>query len=148
MNQPSMVTVGIVGHEAAKFTADTEARARALIRKIIARTAAGLVVSGACRLGGIDIWAIEEATALGVPTREFPPASDDWDHGFKPRNIEIAEASTVVYSIVVATLPPSYTGRRFRLCYHCGTADHVKSGGCWTVKHAKAIGRRGHVLVI
>ena len=143
-----MITVGIVGHEAAKFTAETEARARALIRKILARTAADRVVSGACRLGGIDIWAIEEATAAGVPTQEFPPASDDWATGFKPRNIQIAEASDVVYSLVVRALPPTYTGRRFALCYHCGTADHVKSGGCWTVKHAKAIGRRGHVLVI
>jgi hypothetical protein len=142
------VTVGIVGHEAAKFTAETEARARTLIRRILARTAADRVVSGACRLGGIDIWAIQEAEAAGVPTQEFPPAVDEWDRGFKPRNIQIAEASTVVYSIVVATLPPTYTGRRFALCYHCGTADHVKSGGCWTVKYAKQIGRRGHVIVI
>ena len=143
-----MTVVGIVGHEAAKFTPATEAKARALIRRILARTSAGLVVSGACRLGGIDIWAVEEATAAGIATREYPPASDDWDSGFKPRNIQIAEASTVVYSIVVATLPASYAGRRFALCYHCGTAAHVKSGGCWTVKHAKTIGRRGHVLVV
>jgi len=142
------VTVGIVGHESAKFTPATEAQARDWIRRIIRRTTADRVVSGACRLGGVDVWAIEEARALGVDTLEFPPASDDWATGFRPRNIEIAEASTVVYSLVVAELPASYTGRRFRLCYHCGTADHVKSGGCWTVKHAKAIGRRGHVIVI
>jgi len=148
METNAPIVVGIVGHEAAKFTAATEAKARAVIRKILARTAADRVVSGACRLGGIDIWAIEEAKAAGIETQEYPPASDDWFAGFKPRNIQIAEASTVVYSIVVAALPPSYSGRRFPICYHCGTADHVKSGGCWTVKHAKAIGRRGHVLVI
>ena len=142
------MTVGIVGHEAAKFTPATEAEARRLIRKIFARTGADRVVSGACRLGGIDVWAIEEARAAGLATEEFPPATDDWDHGFKPRNIQIAEASDVVYSLVVDRLPASYTGRRFPLCYHCGTAEHVKSGGCWTVKYAKQIGRRGHVLVV
>lgn len=143
-----MIVAGIVGHEAAKFTPATEAIARAVIRKILARVEPARVVSGACRLGGIDVWAVEEARALGVPVLEFPPAVDSWAEGFKPRNKQIAEASTVVYSIVVDVLPPTYTGRRFRLCYHCGTDDHVKSGGCWTVKYAKAIGRRGHVLII
>jgi hypothetical protein len=143
-----MITVGIVGHEAAKFTAATEARARALIRRIFARTGAGRVVSGACPLGGIDVWAIEEGRAAGLAVEEFPPRVNNWPEGFKPRNIQIAEASTVVYSIVVAELPETYTGRRFGLCYHCGTDTHVKSGGCWTVKYALQIGRRGYVIVI
>lgn len=142
------MTVGIVGHEAAKFTSATEAEARRLIRKIFARTQATEIVSGECRLGGVDIFAREEAEAAGIPFQGFPPASDDWETGFRPRNIQIAEASDVVYSIVVAELPPGYTGRHFPLCYHCGVSTHVKSGGCWTVKHALSLGRRGHVLVI
>lgn len=148
------MTAGIVGHEAAKFTPQTEARARALIRKIIGRRDVdgvlqfGRIASGECRLGGIDIWAHEEADAAGVPFVGFPPMTDDWETGFKPRNIQIAEASDVVYSIVVRTLPATYTGRRFPVCYHCRRDDHVKSGGCWTVKYALSIGRRGHVLVL
>lgn len=142
------MTAGIVGHEAAKFTPATEAEARRLIRKIFARTQADRIVSGECRLGGIDIWAREEAEAAGIPFVGFPPATDDWDTGFKPRNIQIAEASDVVYSLVVDVLPAGYTGRRFPICYHCGVSTHVKSGGCWTVRHALRIGRRGHILVI
>jgi len=143
------MTLGIVGHEAAKFTPETEQEARELIRWICRREGAEHVVSGQCRLGGVDIWAIEEAEAtLGLTTAEFPPASDDWETGFKPRNIQIAEASDYVVCLAVQTLPPAYTGRRFPLCYHCGVSTHVKSGGCWTVKHARALGRRGDVFVI
>ena len=142
------MTVGIIGHEQAKFTPRTEAEARRLIHKIFARTEATLIVSGECPLGGVDFYAREEAEAAGIPFQGFPPASNDWETGFRPRNIQIAEASAVVYSLVVAELPASYTGRRFPVCYHCGTADHIKSGGCWTVKHARSLGRRGHVLVI
>jgi hypothetical protein len=142
------MTVGIVGHEQAKFTPATEAEARRLIRRIFARTQATKVVSGECRLGGVDIFAREAAEAAGIPFEGFPPLSDDWETGFRPRNIQIAEASAVVYSIVVDRLPDGYAGRRFPLCYHCGETDHVKSGGCWTVKYARSIGKRGHVLVI
>ncbi len=148
------MTAGIVGHEGAKFTPEAEQRARRLIRRIIdLRDEAGRprfdrVASGECPLGGIDIWAREEACLLGVPFVGFPPASNDWAGGFRPRNIQIAEASDVVYSIVVARLPAGYTGRRFPICYHCGVDTHVKSGGCWTAKHALGLGKRGHIIVL
>lgn len=148
------MTAGIVGHEGAKFTPAMEGRARGLIVKILnLRDDDGLlrfdrIVSGDCPLGGVDLWARQEAEAQGRPFVGFPPASDDWAGGFKPRNIQIAEASDVVYSIVVAQLPPGYTGRRFEYCYHCLSDSHIKSGGCWTVKHALGLGKRGHVLVL
>ncbi len=139
--------IGIVGSEAAKFTAATEAQARALIRSLLHED--DIVVSGHCHLGGIDLWAVQEAIKLGLDTREFPPKSKDWAHGYKPRNIQIAEASDRVVCITLAELPPGYTGTRFPLCYHCGTRDHVKSGGCWTVKYAREkLGKTGEVLVI
>jgi hypothetical protein len=37
---------------------------------------------------------------------------------------------------------------KFDLCYHCGTKDHVKSGGCWTVKYARKLGKQGKVIII
>ena len=147
------MTLGIVGHEAAKFTAESQRHVRRRIREAIHAFGATRVVSGACPLGGVDIWAVEEARAVGVQTRDFPPATNDWDHGFKPRNIQIAEASDLVLCYVVDVLPKAYAGRRFDLCYHCvrnhgGGTDHVKSGGCWTVNYARGLGKPGAILVV
>lgn len=136
---------GIVGHAAEKFTPETEAKARAIIRLILADSTG--VSSGRSPMGGIDVWAEEEATALGIPKDRhfiFPPQRHRWDApgGFKDRNLAIAKTSDIVHVIVVRALPPGYHGRRFRLCYHCGTTDHIKSGGCWTAHRAKAMGKR------
>lgn len=145
--------IGIVGSEGAKFTPETEEKARERIRGIIknrwTHPSLGLwVISGACHLGGIDIWAIEEAKKLGCHVLEFPPESLSWEGGYKRRNLQIADASDEVYCITVKTLPPGYKGMRFSHCYHCDTKDHVKSGGCWTVKQARKMGKPGFVLVI
>ena len=131
--------LGIVGSEAAKFTPVTEAAARALIRKLcepLSHFEGDMVVSGACHLGGIDVWAADEANALGLDVREFPPASQSWPH-YRARNIQIADASDIIHVITVRELPPDYTGMRFASCYHCKTAAHVKSGACWTAHYAE-----------
>ena len=138
--------VGIVGAEAAKFTPETQAAARALIRSRL--SPGDVVVSGKCHLGGIDIWAIEVAKELGLDYTEYPPAYLSWERGYKPRNIQIARDSDQVICVTVRELPPNYVGMRFDYCYHCHTNEHVKSGGCWTVKYAKSIGKEGHVLVV
>ncbi len=136
--------VGIVGHEAAKFTEATEAEARRIIRALLKDAA--VMVSGHCHLGGVDIWAEEEADALGVQKLVFPPKILKWDGGYKQRNLLIAEHSDVVHCLVVAAYPPGYFGMRFSACYHCGeeTPIHIKSGGCWTAKRAKV--GRWHVI--
>jgi hypothetical protein len=113
-------------------------RARALIRELL--TGATVMVSGHSPVGGIDIWAEEEALALGVALDLKVPTTHSWDppggYGYKARNLDIARSSDVVHVIVVDEYPDSYRGRRFPLCYHCGTSDHIKSGGCWTGKKA------------
>ena len=134
--------IGIVGHEAAKFTAETEAQARWIIRSLL--TGADIVVSGRCHLGGIDVWAEDEAAALGLGTDIFPPATHTWATGYKPRNLKIAQHSDIVHCIVVATYPPGYDGMRFNYCYHCKTSDHIKSGGCWTALRCER--RQWHVI--
>lgn len=138
--------VGIVGNEAAKFTPATEAKARETIRELLR---GNILCSGHCHLGGIDIWAEEEAKEIGAfdPAYIFPPRYLGWDW-YKERNLKIAKASAVVYSINVATYPPHYTGLRFKFCYHCGVDTHVKSGGCWTVKQTRWLGKPGHIIVI
>ena len=137
--------IGIVGHEAKKFGPQAEQEARATIRSILYEAAVEnftglpeiIVVSGHCHLGGIDIWAGEEAANLGLETDIYPPKYLDWSRGYKPRNLLIAKNSDIVHCIVVDRLPRDYEGMRFKSCYHCGTDTHVKSGGCWTAKRAK-----------
>jgi len=129
--------VGIVGHEAAKFTPETEAAAKKIIRDLLTPEDA-VLVSGGCHLGGIDIWAEEIADELGREKVIFRPEALRWGApgGYRERNEAIARTSDVVYCIVVKKLPEDFRGRRHTVCYHCGTTTHVKSGGCWTAKKA------------
>ncbi len=48
--------VGIVGSEAAKFTAETEEAAKAVIADLLTRPGVTGYSSGHCHLGGIDTW--------------------------------------------------------------------------------------------
>jgi hypothetical protein len=127
--------IGIVGHETMKFTAETEAKAREIIRSLLSE--GDILVSGGCHMGGIDIWAEEEADKLGLKKEIYLPKRMRWEGGYKQRNLKIAHTSSIVHCIVVAEYPDGYKGRRFEYCYHCHTSDHIKSGGCWTAKRAK-----------
>ena len=135
--------VGIVGHEAKKFTPETEAKARDIIQSILmggpqsSHQANDILVSGGCHLGGIDIWAEEEADKIGLEKEIYLPVIKRWEGGFKQRNLQIVNASDIVHCIVVAEYPPEYVGMKFDYCYHCHTTDHIKSGGCWTARKAE-----------
>ena len=133
------MNIGIVGHEAAKFTPENEASALALISRLL--PADSVLVSGRSPLGGIDVWAEEVADRLGIPKLIHPPAKNSWDQGFRLRNLAIAHSSDIVHVIVVRTLPEAFKGLRFKLCYHCGTTAHVKSGACWTARQAMKLGK-------
>ena len=158
--------LGIVGHEAAKFTPETESRAREAIRDYIIAYGIGRgdpmdlsIVSGGCHLGGVDIWAMEEVEksmfqhAMSIV---YPAIVHRWSApgGFKERNLAIARRSDLVLVIVVRELPQTYTGMRFSDCYHCKkhhssrVPPHVKSGGCWTAWEAMAMGKRAEWRVI
>lgn len=138
--------IGIVGSEAAKFTPETEAKAREIIRAML--HPGDIAISGGCHLGGIDKWAVEEAKKLGLEFKEHLPKIRSWEGGYKQRNLEIARDSDIVYCITVKELPPTYNGMRFSKCYHCNTTDHVKSGGCWTVKKAKEMGKVDSEVIV
>lgn len=142
--------LGIVGSEGAKFTKDGEWRARDEIKRAMGRYMATTVCSGACHLGGIDIWAVQEARAADRTVIEYAPAVLQWGAkgGYKDRNLLIADKSDVVICITVDRLPPEFTGMRFNRCYHCGTDKHVKSGGCWTVKQARNAGKHTEIIVV
>lgn len=139
--------VGIVGAEGAKFTPLGEARAKLILTGIISNSDVTEVVSGKCHLGGIDIWAVQAARNLGRMTTEFPPKHLSWEW-YKQRNLQIAQRSHVVHCIAVDVLPQEFKGMKFELCYHCGTKDHVKSGGCWTMKQAIKMGKVGRLHIV
>lgn len=144
--------IGIVGHEAAKFSPQAEAHAKAWMRALLkfAQCNHGpvTVVSGGCHLGGVDIWAEEAANALGLEKRIHLPGRRRWSGGYRERNIRIAEDSEIVFCLVVDEYPSGYRGMRFDGCYHCDTANHVKSGGCWTARYALKLGKKAKWLVI
>lgn len=143
--------LGIVGSEAAKFTRLTEQGARMTIRRLFTPDIE-LVVSGGCHLGGIDVWAIEEALASPHirATQEFTAPARQWSGpgGYAERNLRIAQVCDKVVCITVRELPSGYRGMRFEWCYHCKTGAHVKSGGCWTIKEAKKLGKSTELIVI
>lgn len=140
--------VGIVGSEAAKFTPASREAARELILEILSGPDVTEVVSGGCHLGGIDQWAAEIGKELGLTVTEFLPKTHSWASGYMPRNLLIAQHSDIVHCITVDHLPPKYDGMTFKLCYHCKTDTHVKSGGCWTMMQARKIGKPGVLHVV
>jgi hypothetical protein len=142
--------IGIVGSEASKFDAQTEEAAKEMIRAILLFENATTIVSGACHLGGIDIWAAEIGREQKLEIIEFKPAHMSWTYGYKPRNIQIAETSDKVFCLTVKRLPGAYNGMVFSHCYHCGTPPdhHIKSGGCWTLKYARKLGKPTQLIVI
>jgi hypothetical protein len=148
------MNIGIVGHEEAKFTQSGKLIALAAIAKCLKYThPAPVLISGGCHLGGIDIWAEEFADRARIPKTIFKPQRLTWDSkhgqiGFKERNIQIAQASDVLYCIAVQRLASSYGGMQFTECYHCNKTDHVKGGGCWTMKVANALGKETHLIII
>jgi len=154
------MNIGIIGSEAAKFTPETEARAKLEIKAIFADywpsegDPAPTIVSGHCHLGGIDIWAEEQAHKVEWSTWIFPPAKQQWEGGYKQRNIQIAKYSDIVYVITLKELPDGYRGMRFADCYHCikrrpEGVPHVKSGACWTAWYAiEKLGKPARWIII
>lgn len=138
--------IGIVGSEQAKFTKKTELAAREAVRSLLGRK--DVVISGECHLGGVDSYAREEAEAMGLKFIGYAPETHSWASGYKPRNMKIAEASDLVVCITLRKLPDKYKGMKFELCYHCNSKDHVKSGGCWTMKYAAELGKETRLIVI
>lgn len=136
--------IGFVGNGSDKFTSVGERTARAIIREFLVGNDVEAMVSGHSPVGGIDIWAEEEANKLGIPLDLKIPQIQQWNppggYGYKARNLDIARDSDELHVIVARDYPSGYTGRRFTFCYHCKNSDHVKSGGCWTGKQAQKLG--------
>ncbi len=82
---------------------------------------------------GIDTYAEVVADTLGIPKRIFEPDVNSWNgevgkRGFKQRNIQIAKECDVLYCI--------------------DTKDRAWSGGQWTLKYAKILGKEVYLKLI
>lgn len=148
--------IAIVGHEEEKFTESGEFRALIHIAKILKYTyemTPVTLVSGGCHLGGIDIWAEQFADRALIPKIIFKPQRLTWKSkagqmGFEERNLKIASECDVLYCLAVDRLADKYKGMKFSSCYHCNKNNHVKGGGCWTMKKAAALGKPTHLIII
>jgi predicted Rossmann fold nucleotide-binding protein DprA/Smf involved in DNA uptake len=138
--------VGIIGNGKDKFTALGKQRALEVIRGLIGPNV--VVVSGHSPVGGIDIWAEDEAKKQGVEMMIFAPAKQKWDGGYKQRNMEIAKKSSELHVIVVEAYPEDYVGRRDFQCYHCfdNRPRHVRSGACWVARIFTEMHPERHVV--
>jgi len=94
-----------------------------------------ILVSGGA--SGVDTVAETTATGLGIKCEIHKPAENNWD-AYKVRNLKIAESCGIIYCFP--------TKVRLQPCYHCDAKDHERSGGCWTVKQAKALNKETHVV--
>jgi hypothetical protein len=171
------MNIGIIGAEAKKFTDKTKMAAMAAIENTITGLWRGsgnmpTIVSGHCHLGGVDIWAEEAADHYQIRKLIFPPKKLAWEGGYKQRNIQIAEASDVIYVIGVREFPPGYSPEVWNKngCYHCKKhlihleapenckyypvahgyeQKHVKSGACWTAWYAiEQLGKEAYWIIV
>ena len=149
--------IGIVGAGQDKLTVETEAKARATIRKILIDNPTATITSGHSKKKGIDIIVEEEfylnRTTGGLWIRA--PVIEAWPqkgigkdvYGYKARNMDIAKADLVVV-FVVKEYPPGYKFESWEsktpFCYHCKDKrePHCKSGACWTGLKAIELGHQ------
>ena len=128
-----------------------------------------ILVSGHCHKGGIDIWAEEIADALGIKKEIYPAEVNQWSDkrpiqntipvsvdlkGYRSRNIQIVRSCDILYDIEPA--------KSCRYCHGLGEGDYrlfigtcprcegdgAYSGGTWTMKYARKLGKKNHKVVI
>lgn len=129
--------VGIVG--TSHLTPKEETKAREEIRYIIQShmfNGDTHFVTGDAN--GIDKLVRELTCKYKTASTFFEAEKKQWTE-FKKRNIEIAKFIDGIYCITTKT--------KDEMCYHCNQ-DHQRTGGCWTLKYAKSLGKRGEVIVI
>ena len=167
-----MVKIAIVGPSEEKWNEEEQKKkAKGYIFKLLLERpeylqADLIVVSGHCPKGGIDIYAEEVAKDLDIPMEIFKPEVNQWNdkvlddlhggkfvtYGYKSRNIKIAETCDILYCIVPESSHKGMVGgltyQESDYCYHCLQFGHIKSGGCWTMKYAKKLGKETHLVVI
>lgn len=90
---------------------------------------------------GIDEMVSNLQFTNGIKTTVFKTLEKHWEgkYGFKNRNVKIAESCDELVCITVQTK----NGK----CYHC-KMNHQRTGGCWTMKYAKSLGKPVRLYVV
>lgn len=94
---------------------------------------------------GIDAIVRDMAEEQNIPCRVFTSKVKQWEgdllhDGFKERNLRIVAYcdNLVCFASQLRNTP----------CYHCGTSEHERTGGCWTMKKAKESNKPTRLIVI
>lgn len=150
-----MRKVAIVGSEEQFWTPEQRTKVVKIIKRIYdgyvvyglgtIDTKDIVLVSGGCPKGGVDIYAEIVADVLGIEKDIKYPEINQWEDkityddsrinppeiqlGYKSRNIEIAETCDILYCI-----DPKVRG--------------WKTGGQWTMRKAKELGKEVHLVEI
>src|SRR3990167_9416744 len=112
-----------------KLLPDEETKVKDIIRYEISR-GIDMVISGGAY--GIDWLAVELASKMGIPIREFKPRSQTWPE-YRRRNILIAQNCDRLVCLSTKVKRVS--------CYHCHSNTHEKTAGCWTMNEARKLNR-------
>lgn len=128
--------IAIVG--TSHLTSIEEMKAEKEIRDIIMNRHSGNdhIVTGDAN--GIDEIVRDITDKMNIDSTRFKSKDKRWKE-YKKRNTKIAKFADYVYSITTKT--------KDEKCYHCNL-DHQRTGGCWTLKHAKELGKDGEVVII
>jgi hypothetical protein len=99
------------------------------------------IISGGAT--GVDDIAEKIAKRKGIKTKIFHPQVNRWYDagnkiGFKSRNLMIATECDALICIPKRTQSKS--------CYHCHAITHEVTGGCWTAKIAKKLGKNVKIV--
>jgi hypothetical protein len=93
-----MTKIAIVGSDGRFWQESQIPTVRHIIKKLLTLRHNAILVSGACPLGGVDLWAEQEADLLKLKKEIYPPEKPEKFYFFK-RNKQIAEACDELYCI-------------------------------------------------
>lgn len=96
-----------------------------------------IIISGGAK--GVDTVVERFADYAEIPKLIFKPEIELWEGGYKQRNLKIVEECEMLVNIVVNSK---------NYCYHHGTNDHDRSGGCWTALMAKKEGKFSQTIIL
>lgn len=120
-----------------------------------------VLVSGGCPKGGVDIWAEEIADKLGIKKEIYKPEVNQWEDkrlsfsiprenikgegfakGYRSRNIQIAEASDILY-VISPKCSNYHRGIGYEIyCTKCRGTGRIWNGGEWTGNFCEKLGKK------